>query len=392
MVSRKEEKAVSYHPNFSQYMKSGASVLGRGSLARLRCGDSSFAPSRRALFARYGQREVQSFSELPKRKIKPRVLSKPRSLDGGDGVCAAYCAKSPISLARVSNFFEGISDPSFTTGAVEIYQPDVVYVPLVVSEEDKPHNAHTFFFSSGAAVFWGVPLGIRRSLLRDVFTLSDISIGSNTHTKDDRRALRKAGVASKGAGDVSMQMEDFDHEFAYRINTKQSRATFRNDEIRLSSFSEPRQLLALSHGLAQSVKLLIHEEAIDLLVLRTRSLPDELATTGRTGMSQRDIKRLIGELLAARYSVNLVSDILDTPEFFWHYPELEKLYVECASAVELRQRAEILETRVQVIKDALDMLNNELSSSSSNRVERAILVLIAVEVCIEVGRLLTHYV
>ncbi len=45
-----------------------------------------------------------------------------------------------------------------------------------------------------------------------------------------------------------------------------------------------------------------------------------------------------------------------------------------------------METRVQVLRDSLDMLNNDLSSTSSNRVERAILALFAVEVCIEVAR------
>ncbi len=40
--------------------------------------------------------------------------------------------------------------------------------------------------------------------------------------------------------------------------------------------------------------------------------------------------------MAARYSVSLVSDILDIPEFFWQNPELENLYLECTAAVELR--------------------------------------------------------
>lgn len=187
-------------------------------------------------------------------------------------------------------------------------------------------------------------------------------------------------------------MEEFDHEFKYTIDSNRKQATFKNDAIYLSDFSDPAQLLAFSYGLAQSVKLLLFEEIIDSLVHRTQTLPDELARDGKIQLSQRDLKRLIGELLAARYSVNLISDILDTPEYFWQHPELENLHLECAREVELRQRARILDTRTQVIKDALDILNNELSSSSSDRVERAILFLIAVEVSLEIAPLLPSVV
>ena len=315
-------------------------------------------------------RTVHTLVDLPKRKTKARVLQKPRVLEGGDGVCAAYCAKLPISLSRVSSFFDAASDEGFTTGNIEIFAADVVHVPLHVTESSHIHTAHAFMFSSGAAVFWGVPFAIRCALLKEIANMQE--------------APRNA---TGDLHDFSVPMEEFDHEFIYRIDGGKRGAAFINDEIRVSNFSDNLQLLALSYGLAQSVKLLIHEHAIDLLVIRTRSIPEELAEGGRIMMRDKEIKRFIGELLAARYSVSLVSDILDTPEFFWSHPELESLYHECSNAVELRQRARILDTRVQVIKDALDMLNSEITSASSHRVERAILGLIAVEVALEIFRI-----
>lgn len=305
----------------------------------------------------------------PMRKAKPRLAPVRTAVGTDGGVCAAYCAKTPVPLSTVSSLFRegsGLHE-EYSAGHVEICANDVVHVPLGVAADEA--RSHAFFFSSGAVVFWGVPLALRRVLLRKVWGLMD------------------DGPTQARYGDEAMAMEDFDHEFVYRVDTSRRRASFKNDEIQLSDFEDSQQLLALSYGLAQSVNLCIHEEAVDVLVLRTRALPDELARDGRIRLPQRALKQLIGELLRARYSVSLVSDILDTPEYFWNNPGLEQLHKECTDAVELRQRARILDARVLVIKEALDMLNNELSSNSSNRVERAILFLIAVEVVLELARL-----
>ena len=124
----------------------------------------------------------------------------------------------------------------------------------------------------------------------------------------------------------------------------------------------------------------MYEEAVDRLVEETKRLPQQLAKRGRIEMGATDIKKLMGELMAARYSVNLQSDILNTPESFWSHPELEGMYSQVCGGVELHRRADILNDRVEVIKHALDILKNELRSSSSHRVERAIVFLIAVEV------------
>lgn len=306
---------------------------------------------------------------IANRGVKSRVLSHPGPRPGGHGVCAAYCAPGPIDLGGLSEYIGTRSGRALQAGSVALQAGgDVAHAALRVHEADAPtdHAAHAFFFSSGAAVFWDVPLSARLSLVRDLRELAP-------------------SAASPMPVQAYPAMDDRDHEFEYSIATGAPR--FREDRITLPSPDEPGPMLAVSHGLAQSVQLALHEAAIDALVSRTRALPAELAATGRTGMGRRALKRCIGELIAARYSVSLVSDILDTPEFFWQNPSLEGLYLECAAAVELRPRAAVLEARVQVLRDSLDLLNNELSSRSSDRVERAILALIAVEVVIELARL-----
>jgi uncharacterized Rmd1/YagE family protein len=248
--------------------------------------------------------------------------------------------------------------------------------------DESPRPAHAFFFRSGAVVFWDVPLSVRREVLRRTTEL----FGAGAQQQVVKRHPRTPAP-------MSIRMEEFEHEFKFHVDPEKGggsggrrRATFINDQIYVRDMDDTSEMLAVSYGLAQSVKLHMHEVALDALVQRTERLPVELARRGRISMSATDIRKLIGELLAARYSANLVSDILDIPEYLWRRPELEPVYVECKAAVELRQRSRILDARAEVVRDALHMLNSELATAHSARLERSILFLIGVEVLFEVAR------
>lgn len=75
------------------------------------------------------------------------------------------------------------------------------------------------------------------------------------------------------------------------------------------------------------------------------------------------ITKKMGQLFIMRINVNLVSNILDTPEIFWSEPFLEPLYSAIRSYLEISQRVELLNQRVEVISDLLEMLKDHLNSS-----------------------------
>lgn len=68
-----------------------------------------------------------------------------------------------------------------------------------------------------------------------------------------------------------------------------------------------------------------------------------------------------------RINVNLVSNILDTPEIFWSEPTLEPLYSAIRGYLEISQRVELLNQRVEVISDLLEMLKDHLNSSHGKK-------------------------
>ncbi len=165
-----------------------------------------------------------------------------------------------------------------------------------------------------------------------------------------------------------------------------------NDIINLRS-GHPMVKLTISHALAQSVKLTYFEELIESTILNTRNIPYELSSTGTIRMSRKDINRQIGELFAMRMNVNLVSNVLDTPELFWSYPSLGPLYRAVRDYLEISQRVEVLNQRCGVLSDMLDMLRDHVNTMHGETLEWIVILLIALEIFVGLAKALidVHY-
>jgi uncharacterized Rmd1/YagE family protein len=55
-------------------------------------------------------------------------------------------------------------------------------------------------------------------------------------------------------------------------------------------------------------------------------LSDDLKAGRDVKMSQSEVLKKSGEIFALRHVVNLSSDLLDTPDFYWDRENLESLY------------------------------------------------------------------
>ena len=138
--------------------------------------------------------------------------------------------------------------------------------------------------------------------------------------------------------------------------------------------------LAISQALAQSVKLSTFEEAIQKTYNLSKQIPLDLAHKGKISLSKREIRSKMGELFIERSSINLQTDVLDTPEFFWDYPELEPLYKLSANYLDIKTRVEVLNHRLDVVHELFQMLGTELNNQHATRLEFTIVLLIVIEV------------
>lgn len=144
--------------------------------------------------------------------------------------------------------------------------------------------------------------------------------------------------------------------------------------------------VALSYGLAQSVKLGTFETQILKTFNKTRHIPEDLANKGKISLSRGEIRKKMGELFLERAAINLHLDALDVPDFFWEYPELEPLYKMVIAYLDVQTRSEVLNKRLNIVHELFEVLGNELNHQHSSRLELTIILLIVIEVVLSLLR------
>ena len=55
-------------------------------------------------------------------------------------------------------------------------------------------------------------------------------------------------------------------------------------------------------------------------------MPQDLAVYGRVRLSRKQITQLMGKVFIQKSNLNLLSSVLDTPEFFWRAPDSLQVY------------------------------------------------------------------
>lgn len=213
-------------------------------------------------------------------------------------------------------------------------------------------------FDYGVVVFWGLTETLERSLV-------------NVFEQD--QWIQKDSFAR-------CSQEEVLHYYVDESSSTSGRVYGDVIVVRIEDFSVR---LAISHALAQSVKLAVFEERFSEALASTWKLPLQLAQTGRLSSSltsKTDIHKKIGELFILRMQLNLISNILDTPEIFWTEVQWEGLYKAARVYLEIDQRIEVLNQRMRVISDLLDMLRQHLTTLHGEFLEWIVIILIAIEI------------
>lgn len=213
-----------------------------------------------------------------------------------------------------------------------------------------------FIFEYGVIVMWGFTEREEKALLNDV-------------EKFEKEKLAEEDV----------QVEQFNY---YITQSYQPRIY--NDFITLRDGSNYMIKLSISHAIAQSVKISLFEELVDNTIEDTQDIPQEIASSGKVSMSKEDIMKSIGELFILRININLHGSVLDSPEIMWSEPQLEPIYQATRGYLEINQRVALLNQRLEVISDLLQMLKEQLGHSHEEYLEFIVIVLVGVEVLISV--------
>ena len=257
--------------------------------------------------------------------------------------CSFYCQGDTYSLQDLITLLDG-------RGYILRAYAQVLHIRLIGPGGDSIRDI--FCFEYGVVVFWGMNEQEEQEFL-------------------DLLRPYTTGLLSKVIVDTC----------TYQLNQKEILIDEEEDRILLET-DDPFIKLSIYHGLSQSVKLAVFEQEIEKTIEANRHLPAELAANGKISMSRKKIAQQIGLLFAQRNLVNLHTDILDTPEFFWKKPRYEPFYRMAVEYLDIGTRLNILNRRLDVIHELYNILSNELKHSHSAFLEWIIILLIVLEVLI----------
>mmetsp|Transcript_87135 Transcript_87135/g.127459 ORF Transcript_87135/g.127459 Transcript_87135/m.127459 type:complete len:147 (-) Transcript_87135:169-609(-) len=129
---------------------------------------------------------------------------------------------------------------------------------------------------------------------------------------------------------------------------------------------------------------MVLETRVENTFEKTRAYPQELAETGHISLSQSDVSKLIGQLFIVKSSVNLESDMLSTPDFFWDNEVWEPIFRHACKYLEIDDRVIVVNKRLEVLDGMFQMLKDQLEVRHATRLEWIVIWLIVAEVGLEV--------
>lgn len=256
--------------------------------------------------------------------------------------CVSFCTARSYDLNGLANSFR-------RKGYLTHLTRDALHIAITKKSADL------FFFNHGCFVCWGFN---RRQELKWIEYVKEYAI-------------------------EPLPIVEMDH-FCYRLGEEtliDTHDRFKLDIITLDSDNSQIKL-AISYGLAQSIKLEAFEDAIQVTIRQNSLLPEEIVKRGVISLSRRSIFKRMGEIFLARSSINLNSEYLDTPEFFWRNPNLEPFYIMTKKFLDLPSRVMALNQKLDVLQELLDILNSQLQHLHSSMLEIVIIMLILIEIVI----------
>mmetsp|Transcript_20298 Transcript_20298/g.29999 ORF Transcript_20298/g.29999 Transcript_20298/m.29999 type:complete len:436 (+) Transcript_20298:132-1439(+) len=271
-----------------------------------------------------------------------------------------HCTTHTISSLEINETKDLKFDPDYDSqNETERENKDKFSLDLQIMIANQD-GKDIFILPYGCVIFWGLSIAEEINFLNNmkVFTVEPVS-------------------------DKELRENEDDMNFCYAFTNKgKNPKSIKTDEIVLASTSGLEKL-SYSFAMAQSAKLFLFEERLSNIIEETKKYPEELSCSGKIQLNATQMNKLIGRVLVERNEVNLHSDVLDQPEFFWETQTWEPEYQRLCSYLDMPLRINLINKRLDVLRELLDVLHNQVTNTHAIRLEVIIIYLILLEVLIE---------
>ncbi|XP_017022678.1 required for meiotic nuclear division protein 1 homolog [Drosophila kikkawai] len=274
---------------------------------------------------------------------------------------------------RQQNLYE--TKRFFSTDNLDAEQ-NVLFVAAKYPTGQQPREI--FFFREGSVVFWNCSdietnnvLSFLRSFERESY------VSALVHGESEVMPYTYIpSTAVDVEGDLVAESSDFNVA---------SRAFFQNGKFFVTADTDSfLYKYTFSNAMAQSIKLGIWEATLTRYIDSIEHLTEDLKRGRRLRISRATMLRKTGELFALRHVINLSSDLLDTPDFYWDREELETLYLQVCSYFSTTRRTKVMNEKINHCVELAELVSHNLNDAHHIRLEWMIIILIMVEVGFEI--------
>lgn len=287
----------------------------------------------------------------------------------------AYSATEQFNLFQVRQAFEEMRG-QFTFERL----PEVTDAITFASKLPANSSCRFFVFDYGSVVFWNLPQESRSDILK--------MLVKDTPGKHSAVSIK------------DLESESMD----YVIDNSASKSTInKRGEIILSTTDKTKQVnnqskfpLALeqysvSHAMSLSVKLGNWEASLDDFADSVQSVAESMAMGSKLTLTKTQVFQKTGQLFKLRHHINLGSNLLDTPDFYWDREDLEQLFTNTCNSLSLGKRARLMNDKLSYCYELMQLLTSHLDQEHNTKLEWMIIILIAVEVAFEVVHLVDKF-
>ncbi|XP_066974049.1 required for meiotic nuclear division protein 1 homolog isoform X4 [Macrobrachium rosenbergii] len=332
-------------------------VLSSGSLLSS-VSQPGFSPSARSMAT--GRDNFSSIrnriSSLHARKRVPKKKKKSDLDSEEDWQVIAYATADEYDL---DGLLEGLTRQGlYSAAAINPDAHDVLH--MVATYQIGSENREIYFFREGSVVFWNVTELECASVL--LF-------------------LKKYEQGSYKKDDIEEESESLTYTYS---DTASKTRLIRNRIVLNPEGATDLEKYTFSNAMAISVKLGIWESSLDKYIDDIEYVSEELGKTGNVVLSQGQVLQCMGQLFALRHLINLSSDLLDTPDFYWEHEHLEHLYQKTSNYLNVSKRTSVMNVKLSHCVELMELLKSHLNEQHSARLEWIIIILIMIEVGFEV--------
>lgn len=255
-------------------------------------------------------------------------------------------------------------------------EQNVLFVTAKYPTGEQPREI--FFFREGSVVFWNC---------NDIETNNVLNFLRNFERESYVSALVHGESEMMPYTYISSTAVDVEGDLVADCNDLNvaSRAFFQNGKFYVTPDSDNfLYKYTFSNAIAQSIKLGLWEATLDRYIDSMEYLTEDLKRGRRLRISRASMLRKTGELFALRHSINLSSDLLDAPDFYWDREELESLYLQVCSYFSISRRTKVMNEKINHCVELAELVSHNLNDAHHIRLEWMIIILIMVEVGFEI--------